>query len=71
MAHETDHYVYRRRLPARELLPALGVALGVGAFAFYVARVLLQRTPLPEYPGASRPVRPPGPAAAQRRDGLV
>lgn len=39
-------YVYRRSLAARELLPAIGVGVGVGLAAFYVARVLLQRTPL-------------------------
>jgi len=39
-------YVYRRTLDARELLPALGVGVGVGAIAFYVAYLLLQRTPL-------------------------
>ena len=39
-------YVYRRALGARELLPALGVGVGVGALAFYVAYLLLQRTPL-------------------------
>jgi hypothetical protein len=39
-------YVYRRHLEPRELLPALGVGVGVGALAFYVAYMLLQRTPL-------------------------
>jgi hypothetical protein len=39
-------YVYRRKLEPQELLPALGVAVGVGAFAFYVAYLFLQRTPL-------------------------
>jgi len=39
-------YVYRRTLAARELLPALGVGVGIGAIAFYVAYLLLQRTPL-------------------------
>ena len=41
-----SEYVYRRALHARELLPALGVGAGVGALAFYVAYLLLQRTPL-------------------------
>ena len=41
-----SEYVYRRALDAREVLPALGVGLGVGALAFYVAYLLLQRTPL-------------------------
>jgi hypothetical protein len=39
-------YVYRRPLDARDLLPALGVGIGVGAIAFYVAYLFLQRTPL-------------------------
>ena len=38
-------YVYRRDLEPTELLPAVGVAVGVGLAAFYVAYVLLQRTP--------------------------
>lgn len=41
-----DEYYYRRPLSFRELLPALGVGVAVGMFAFYVTRVLLQRTPL-------------------------
>ena len=41
-----SEYVYRRRLEPRELLPALGVGVGVGAVAFYVAYLFLQRTPL-------------------------
>ena len=39
-------YVYRRKLQARELLPAFGVGLGVGAVAFYITYLFLQRTPL-------------------------
>jgi hypothetical protein len=39
-------YVYRRSLEPRELLPALGVGVGVGALAFYLAYLFLQRTPL-------------------------
>ncbi len=41
-----SEYVYRRRLEAAELLPALGVGVGVGAVAFYIAYLFLQRTPL-------------------------
>jgi hypothetical protein len=41
-----SEYVYRRALQPRELLPAIGVGLGVGALAFYVAYLFLQRTPL-------------------------
>jgi hypothetical protein len=39
-------YYYRRQLSARELLPAIGVAVAAGVFAFYVTRILLQKTPL-------------------------
>ena len=42
-------YIYRRRLDVRELLPAVGVGVGVGAVAFYLAYLLLQRTPLDPY----------------------
>ena len=41
-----SQYVYRRTLDARELLPAIGIGVGVGAAAFYVAYLFLQRTPL-------------------------
>jgi hypothetical protein len=41
-----SEYVYRRRLDAAELLPAIGVGVGIGAIAFYVAYLFLQRTPL-------------------------
>ena len=41
----TDYY-YRRELTLREQLPAIGVAVGAGLAAYYVARLLLQRTPL-------------------------
>jgi hypothetical protein len=39
-------YYFRRSLTIAEQLPAVGAALIVGAAAFYVARVLLQRTAL-------------------------
>ena len=39
-------YYYRRKLGVRELLPAIGIAIGAGVFAFYVTRLLMQRTPL-------------------------
>jgi hypothetical protein len=40
-------YSYRRTLSAGELLPAIGVGVAAGVVAFYVARLFLQRTPLP------------------------
>lgn len=55
-------YIYRRQLDARELLPAIAAGIGVGAVAFYIARLFLQRTPLD--PG-TRPARTP---VAQRAD---
>ena len=45
-AGKASDYHYRRALTLPELVPAFGVALGVGAAAFYVARLFLQRTPL-------------------------
>lgn len=39
-------YFYRRSLSAGELLPAIGVGVAAGLAAFYVARLVLQRTPL-------------------------
>ncbi|MDQ2666147.1 MAG: hypothetical protein M3Z05_09070 [Gemmatimonadota bacterium] len=41
-----DHYVYRRPLDARELIPAIGAGIVTGLAAFYVARLFLERTPL-------------------------
>ena len=41
-----EGYVYRRELELAELLPALGAGLVTGLAAFYVARLLIQRTPL-------------------------
>ena len=42
---DTEYY-YRRSLSLRELLPAVGIAVGAGLVAFYITRLLLQRTPL-------------------------
>ena len=45
--HDADaEYSYRRPLRVREMLPAIGIGVAVGVFAFYVTRVLLQRTPI-------------------------
>ena len=44
-------YYYRRPLTLRELAPAIGVAIGAGAAAFYLARTLLQRTAVVREPG--------------------
>jgi len=45
-AAKASDYHYRRALTLTEMLPAFGVAAGVGAAAFYVVRLFLQRTPL-------------------------
>ena len=48
-----EPYFYRRPLRTNEVIPAIGVGIGVGFAAFYVARLLLQRTllaPAPEAP---------------------
>ena len=39
-------YSYRRPLRLSEVLPAIGIGIGAGLFAFYVTRLMLQRTPL-------------------------
>lgn len=46
-------YYYRRPLTLRELTPAFAAAVAAGLAAFYVARLLLQRTPLVREPGIS------------------
>jgi hypothetical protein len=48
-------YYYRRRLSLAEHLPAVGVAIGAGLAAFYVARLFLERTPLEPSPRIARP----------------
>ncbi len=45
-------YYYRRKLGAMEILPAVGVAVGAGLLAFYITRLMLQRTPLQIHPAA-------------------
>jgi hypothetical protein len=42
---ETD-YVYRRHLSERDLLPAVGIGAIAGLAAFYLARIMIQRTSL-------------------------
>jgi hypothetical protein len=46
-------YYYRRPLTARELLPAIGVGVGAGVVAFYLARLFLQRTSLTPSSGSN------------------
>jgi len=53
-------YYYRRRLGAKDLLPAVGVGLGVGLAAFYIVQLLIQRTPLvPQGELPRSPTTPP------------
>ena len=47
------HYTYRRELSLEELLPAVGVGIGIGALAFYVAKLFIERTPLEGGAGAA------------------
>ena len=44
--HAEEEYSYRRPLGLSELLPAIGIGIGAGLFAYYVTRLMLQRTPL-------------------------
>jgi hypothetical protein len=39
-------YYVRRELDTREALAAAGIAVGAGLAAFYLARIMLQRTPI-------------------------
>ncbi|HYD52639.1 MAG TPA: hypothetical protein VEA99_08430 [Gemmatimonadaceae bacterium] len=55
------HY-YRRRLGVLDLLPAVAVGIGVGLVAFYMTRLMLEKTPL---------VAPPPGAPATRRKRTV
>ena len=57
-------YTYRRDLNGRDFIPAIGAGLAVGAVAFYIATLFLQRTPL--VPGALEPVER---IAPKRRSG--
>lgn len=55
---------YRRKLSLKEQLPAVGAGVGagiaIGASVFYLARLMMQRTPLRATPAAN----PPGTARA-------
>ena len=60
-----EKYYYRRELTSRDLLPAVGAAVGLGVVTFYLASLWLQRTVLdvvtvprePKVP-STRKVRP-------------
>ena len=52
-------YYYRRHLGAKELLPAIGAAVGLGLVGFYLARIFLEKTPIetPKDLPARRPLQ--------------
>jgi hypothetical protein len=52
-------YYYRRRLGAKDLLPAIGVGVAAGLAGFYIVQLLIQRTPL--VPQGELPPAPPTP----------
>jgi hypothetical protein len=53
-------YYYRRRLGAKDLLPAVGVGVAAGMTAFYIVQLLIQRTPLvPQGEQPRSPTTPP------------
>ena len=61
--YAADKYYYRRELTSRDLLPAVGAAVGVGAAAFYLAKLWLERNVLdvvtvPSEPEAASTRRP-------------
>ncbi|HET6763117.1 MAG TPA: hypothetical protein VFH27_05575 [Longimicrobiaceae bacterium] len=63
---------YRRRLTLKEQLPAAGAAVGAAVGVFYLARLLMQRTPLRPsrelVPGSALPAQPqPAPKVGRPR----
>lgn len=65
-------YTYRRKLRATEIMPAIAAGVGVGFVGFYLARLILQRTPLvPRRSGGGIPARtrPPEPPTVIRPSG--
>lgn len=62
---EGSTYYYRRTLSARELLPAVGAGVAVGVAAFYLAKLVLEKTPL-RLSDESAPRRQPPRAAPGR-----
>ena len=55
-------YYYRRRLGAKDLLPAIGVGVAAGLAGFYIVQLLIQRTPL-----VPQGELPPSPATPLKR----
>ena len=62
-------YYYRRRLDAKDLLPAVGVGVAAGLAVFYVVQLLIQRTPLvPQGELTRAPTTPPKRMLGDRRE---
>ena len=59
-------FYYRRSLSAGELLPAIGIGVAAGLVAFYLARVMMQRTPLVPERRPARPSTLEGPSQPRR-----
>jgi hypothetical protein len=57
-------FYYRRSLSVGELLPAIGVGVAAGLVAFYLAKVVMQQTPL-----ATERAEPAGPSRVPRSRG--
>lgn len=53
-------YYYRRKLVAKDFVPAAGAGLAAGLAAFYIVQLLIQRTPL--VPTSKLPRDPLAPA---------
>jgi hypothetical protein len=57
-AAATTEYFYRRSLGGRHLLAAIGVGVAAGLTAFYLTKIMLERTPLaPDLVASRRQVR--------------
>jgi hypothetical protein len=54
-------YYYRRKLAAKDLLPAIGVGAMAGLAAFYLVQLLIQRTALVSSERLSLPAEPSAP----------
>ena len=52
-------YYYRRRLGAKDLLPAISVGVAAGLAGFYIVQLLIQRTPLVPQGELPRATTPP------------
>ena len=59
-AADPHNYYYRRVLGPADLVPAIVMGVGAGLMAFYVARLMAERTPLipPASPGTALRRRP-------------